>query len=106
MSIPEAFPTIQYKNEISSCKWRGIIFHGVAHVTVQMYGYTFKLPIFVWMLEKKQVSLYVHKQAGFGSMQTNTMNQNNCLGVVAMLSAIFEQLRGLNLNCSRLQGSK
>ncbi len=49
-----------------------------------------------WMLEKK----HVHEQAEFGSM---LMNQNNCLGVVVILSAIFEQFRGLNLNHSWLQ---
>ncbi len=31
------------------------------------------------------------------------MNQNNCPRVVGMLSAIFKQYRGLNLNCSKLQ---
>ncbi len=38
-----------------------------------------------WMLERRQVSLHVLEQAGYGSMQTNKMNLNNCLGVVAML---------------------
>ncbi len=74
---------------------------GVAHVTIQMYGYKFNLPVFVydfivylrWMLEKKQASLDVHEQAGFGLMLINTMNQNNCLGAIAMLYAIFEQFR-------------
>ncbi len=56
-----------------------------------------------WMLERKQVSLHVHEQAEFGSMQMKMMNQNNCLGVAAMLYAIFEQFRELNLNHSRLQ---
>ncbi len=59
-----------------------------------------------WMLERKQASLHKHEQAEFGSMQTNTMNQDNCLGVVAMLSAILEQFGELNLNHSRLQLSK
>ncbi len=56
-----------------------------------------------WMPEQKLVSLQVYEQAKFGSMLMNTMNQNNCLGVVVMLSAILEQFRGLNLNRSRLQ---
>ncbi len=59
-----------------------------------------------WMLERKKASLHVHEQAEFGLMQMNTMNQSNCLGVVAMLYAIFEQFRELNLNRSRLQLSK
>ncbi len=52
------------------------------------------------------VSLHVHEQAEFDSMQMSMMNQNSCLGVIAMLSAIFEQSRELNLNRSRLQLSK
>ncbi len=56
-----------------------------------------------WMPEQKLVSLQVYEQGKFGSMLMNTMNQNNCLGVVVMLSAILEQFRGLNLNRSRLQ---
>ncbi len=72
---------------------------GVAHVSIQMYGYTFKLPILFatwetlvaflgWMLERRQVSLHMHKWAEFGSMQMNMMNPNNCLGVVTMLYAM------------------
>ncbi len=75
---------------------------------------TFKLPIFACDLGeidcifgldagKKLVSLHVHDQAGFGSTQINTMNQNNCLGIVAILSANFEQFKEFNLNRSRLQ---
>ncbi len=90
---------------------------GVAHVSLQLYGYIFKLPIFVcdmetsiaylgWMLEKKPVSSHVHEQAESGLIQTSMVNQNSCLGVVVMLYAIFEQFRGLNLNRSRPQLSK
>ncbi len=49
-----------------------------------------------WTLERRLVSLHVHEQAGFGSTLINTMN--NCLGAIAMLYAIFEQFRELNLN--------
>ncbi len=52
---------------------------GVAHVSIPMYVYTFKLPIFVcdfetsiaylgWMLEKKPGSSHVHEQAESGLM--------------------------------------
>ncbi len=75
---------------------------GVAHVCIQMYGYTFKLHIssFVtwetsiaylgWMLEKRTVSSHVHEQAESGLMQMSMVNQNNCLGIVVLLYAIFE----------------
>ncbi len=87
---------------------------GVAHASIQMYGYTFKLPIFVCDLGDIDgiFGLDAGKEAGFitcpqtGRIWFNTMNLNNCLGIVAMLYAIFEQFRELNLNRSRLQLSK
>ncbi len=36
-----------------------------------------------WMLEQRLVSLHVHERARFSSMLINTMNQNNCLGVIS-----------------------
>ncbi len=61
-----------------------------------MHSYTFNLPIFVCdlgeidcifglELVKKQASLHVHEQAGFGLMLINMMNQNNCLGAITMV---------------------
>ncbi len=64
---------------------------GMAHVSIQMYEYTFKLPIFICDLGdidcifgldagKKPVLLHLHKQAGSGSMQMSKLNQNTTLG--------------------------
>ncbi len=89
----------------------------VAHASIQMYGYTFKLPIFVcdlgdidclFVLDagKRLVSSHVHKQAESGLMQMSMVNQNSCLGEGVILYAIFEQFGGLNLNNSRPQLSK
>ncbi len=56
-----------------------------------------------WMLDLWLASIHVYELADFGLMLINAKNQNSCLGVTAMLSAIFEQFRVLNLNSSRLQ---
>ncbi len=111
MSIPDLFRPQLYNTRMrfQVANAEVISFIGVAHVTIQMYGYMFNLPIFVcdlgeidcifgWTLERKQSSLHVHEQAGFGSMLINRMNQNNCLGAIAMLYVIFDQFRELNLN--------
>ncbi len=84
---------------------------GVAHVTMQMYGYTFNLPIFVCNLgeincifgldARKEAGFITCAQARFGLTLINTMNQNICLGAIAMLYIIFEQFRELNLNHSK-----
>ncbi len=87
---------------------------GVAHVSIHMYGYTFKLPIFVYDLGDIDCifGLDTGKVAGIITFaRTDRIwfnaneheNQNSCLGVIAMLSAIFKQYRELNLNRSRLQ---
>ncbi len=44
-----------------------------------------------WMLEKKQVLSHVHEQAESGLTQMRVVNQSSCLGVVVMLSDIFQQ---------------
>ncbi len=107
MSIPDMFrPNLcntRMKFQVANAEVLSSIC--VAHVSIQMYGYTFKLPIFVCNLGDIDC-IFVHEQAEFGSMQMKMMNQNNCLGVAAMLYTIFVKFRELNLNHSRLQLSK
>ncbi len=119
MSIPEMFRPQLYNTRMKFQVGNGEVLSsmGVAHVSIQMHGYTFKLPIFVCDLGdidcifgldagKEAGFISCTRTAGYGSMQTNTMNLNNCLGVVAMLCAIFEQFSELNLNPTWLQLSK
>ncbi len=101
-SVPELFrPKLcntRMKFQVASGEVLNSI--GVAHVSIQLYGYTFKLPIFVCdidcifeMLEKRPVLSNVYEQAESGLTQMSMVNQNSCLGVVVMLYAIFEQFR-------------
>ncbi len=104
MSIPELFRPKLCSTRMKFQVFIGEVLNaiGVAHISVQIYGYTFKLPIFVCNLGdinsifgldagKKLVSSHVHEQAESGLMQMSMLNQNICLGIVVMLSDIFEQ---------------
>ncbi len=76
MSIPELFRLRLCNNRMKFQVANGEVLNdiGVAHVSKQMYGYTFKLPIFICYLEtliayldrmreKRLVSSLVHEQA-------------------------------------------
>ncbi len=81
MSIPELFRhklcNTRMKFQVANGEVLNAI--GVGHESIQMHRYTFKLAIFVCDLGES------------GLTQMSMMNQNSCLGVVEMLSAIFEQ---------------
>ncbi len=72
MSIPELFRPKLCNTGMKFQVANGEVLNaiGVAHVSIQMYGYSFKLPIFAcdlgdndaylgWMLEKRPVSSHV-----------------------------------------------
>ncbi len=105
MSIPEVFrPQLNnMKMRFQVTSGEVISSMGVAHVTIQMYGYTFNLPIFVCDLGEIDCifGLDTGKEASFitcawtGRIWFNANQHdepNNCQG------AICQQLRELNLN--------
>ncbi len=69
MSIPEMFRPQLYNTKIKFQVANGKVLSsmGVAHVTIKMYGYTFKLPIFVYDLGEIDCifGLDAGKEAGF-----------------------------------------
>ncbi len=67
MSIPEMFRPQLYNTSPQVASGEVLSSMGVAHVTVQMYGYTFKLPILVCDLGEIRCifGMAAGKEAGF-----------------------------------------